>query len=106
MARNPIGGTPLGNGRSASSSIVCHTRGRTHITPGTKPNNFNTADRNIVGGYVQDKGLETALTQLTSIVSMVALFYCKYFEFDDLFELIVKLAKIDERKDGDSTHAN
>lgn len=60
----------------------------THITPATKPNNFNSEHRNIVGGLIQAEGLDSALNQLTTLVSMVALFYCKYFELDDFFELI------------------
>lgn len=67
----------------------------THITPGAKPNNFNEHNRNVCGGMIQEGGVEAALDQLTSIVSMVSLFYCRYFELDDYFELIVKDAKLE-----------
>lgn len=69
--------------------------GYTHVTPETKPNNFNEEKRNIVGGVVQDKGVQCAIEQLTSLVSMVALFYCRYFELDDLFDAIVSEAKLE-----------
>ncbi len=68
----------------------------THVTPATKPNRFNEDDRNVCGGIVQEKGVQESIEQLTSLVSMVALFYCKYFELDDYFERIVQEARIEQ----------
>ena len=61
-----------------------------HIVPNVQPNNFNDDERNICGGIPQQKGVDTTIDQLTTIVSCISLFYCKYFEFDDYFDLIVK----------------
>lgn len=61
----------------------------THITPSTSPNNFNKESKNVCGGIVQEKGLSEALEQLTNIVAMIALLYCKYFKLNDIFDRLV-----------------
>jgi hypothetical protein len=67
----------------------------THVTPSTKPNSFNEENRNVCGGLVQARGVDTATEQLTALVSMIALFYCKYFQLDDFFERIVRKSNVD-----------
>ena len=67
----------------------------THVTPFTKPNSFNEENRNVCGGIVQQKGIEDSVEQLTSVVGMVALFYCRYFELDDYFNRIIEEAELD-----------
>ena len=67
----------------------------THIKPQTRPNNYNEDKRNICGGIVQPIGVEKTVDQLGTVVSMIALFYCRYFELDDYFELIIKEAGIE-----------
>ena len=67
----------------------------THVTPSTKPNSFNEEKRNVCGGIVQAAGVKRSTDQLTELVSMVALFYCRYFNLDDLFDEIAKEAKLE-----------
>ena len=76
-------GTPLMN-RSWYQTL-CESS--VHIVPNVQPNNFNDNERNVCGGIPQQNGVDTTIDQLTTIVSCILLFYCKYFEFDDYFEL-------------------
>jgi hypothetical protein len=69
----------------------------THITPKAAPNFHEELKRSIAGGIVQEAGIERALKQLTPIVGMVALLYCRYFQFDDLFGELTKWAEKSNR---------
>ena len=67
----------------------------THVTPFTRPNSFNEENRSIVGGIVQQKGIENSVEQLTNVVAMVALYYCRYFKLDDYFDRIIEEAGLE-----------
>jgi hypothetical protein len=60
-----------------------------HPTPNTRPNMHG--ENVVVGGIYQKDGLNTALTQLATVSSELALPICKYFQYDDLFEQITDL---------------
>ena len=66
-----------------------------HVAPHAKINNFNEDDRNLCGGIVQRNGVEACLDQLTTIVSMISLFYCREFELNDYFDLIANEFEIE-----------
>ena len=66
-----------------------------HVAPHAKINNFNENDRNLCGGFIQRNGIESCIDQLTTIVAMISLFYCQYFEFNDYFDLIVNEVEIE-----------
>jgi hypothetical protein len=61
----------------------------THPTPGTTPNQHNEMKRAVCGGIVQEEGLKKSLDALTEMVVVIAMYYSKLFEFDDLFEDLV-----------------
>jgi hypothetical protein len=69
----------------------------THITPWASPNNHNDMNRVICRGMVQEAGIEKSLGQLTIAVGTVALMYCLYFEYDDLFNELIECG--DKMKD-------
>lgn len=56
-----------------------------HVSPATKPNMHNESIA-VVGGKYQNKGLETSLNELCTIIPSMSLIICRYFNFDDLFE--------------------
>jgi hypothetical protein len=74
----------------------------THVTPQTAPNKYELG-RPVCGGIVQKEGLDKALEQLTTIVTPVALYLCKYSGLDDIFERISSC--LDELKDPAVSHA-
>ncbi len=65
----------------------------THITPGMQPNRHNELRRVVAGGIVQEAGMKKAIEQLTYVVTMLAMLYCRYFELDDLLEELTRLVR-------------
>jgi hypothetical protein len=65
----------------------------THITPRMAPNRHNEFQRMVAGGIVQEAGMAKALEQLVYLVGTIALFYCQYFKFDDLYHEITDLTR-------------
>lgn len=57
----------------------------THATPQTSPNKYDL-ERNVCGGIVQRTGVQTVIEQLTNIVAVVSLYFCRYSSLDDIFE--------------------
>ena len=57
----------------------------THVTPDTAPNKYDI-NKNVCGGIVQPEGARVAINQLTEIVAMVSLYYCRYSDLMDLFD--------------------
>jgi hypothetical protein len=62
----------------------------THITPSVSPNFHADLNRAMCGGAPNETALAKSLGQLTLVVGLVALFYCRYFEFDDLFQALTE----------------
>ena len=60
----------------------------THIIAKAKPNMHNENDISICGGRMQAEGISKALGQLTEIVVAIALYICRYFQYEDLLEEI------------------
>ena len=59
-----------------------------HVSPDTKPNMHNESMA-VAGGIYQEKGLETSLNELSTIVCFTSMLICKYFDLDDLFRDIL-----------------
>ena len=68
----------------------------THVTPETKPGVHNDSGQRHVGGVFQSEGLNVGLAELAQTLGSVALLICKYFDFDDLFAEIRRLASEDD----------
>ncbi len=66
----------------------------THVTPNTKPN-FHNDERPRCGGFFQEKGLDEVLGNLATILGFLAMFVCRFFDFDDLFKEISSMLKDD-----------
>ena len=60
----------------------------THISIETNPNYHKELDRAVIGGMIQENALEETIDQLVTLVGIISLFVCKYFDYDDLFEKI------------------
>lgn len=59
-----------------------------HIAPDTNPNMHNELQRRVTGGLVQEQGIKKSIRQLTFLISMVSLVFCKISDMDDLFDPI------------------
>jgi hypothetical protein len=57
----------------------------THVTPQTTPNKYDLG-RNVCGGIIQKEGAKKAIHQLTDIVAVVSLYFCRYSDLDDVFK--------------------
>ncbi len=66
----------------------------THVTPNAKPN-FHNDERPRCGGFFQEKGLDEVLGNLATILGFLAMFVCRFFDFDDLFKEISSMLKDD-----------
>ena len=68
----------------------------THINPGITPNKYDSR-RSVCGGLIQPEGTRTAIEQLTEIVALTSLYFCRYSDLDDIFEKIsLELRAVDE----------
>jgi hypothetical protein len=76
------------------------SEGYTHITPATQPNFHGGAAW--VGGRYEEKGAEKCFGALLYVVTMLAMFICKFFTFDDLFKEISAGLK-DERSEPEAS---
>ena len=54
-----------------------------HITPRTSPNMHGGSGW--VGGKFEKEGLKKALGSLLYVLTYLAMFICRYFQYDDLF---------------------
>lgn len=63
----------------------------THVTPQTKPNAHNVAQKGYVGDVYQSNGLKTAFDELTNALVPVSMIICQYFKFQDLFDELSSL---------------
>jgi hypothetical protein len=59
----------------------------THITPQTAPNRYDLG-RNVCGGIILREGAKKVIEQLTHIVAVVSLYFCRYSDLDDIFETL------------------
>jgi len=62
-----------------------------HVSTRTMPN-FHNDKTPIVGGVFQERGQKESLDSLSSILTMLAMFVCRYFEYDDLLNIITNHA--------------
>jgi len=69
------------------------SEGYTHVTPSMKPNAHEENGQGHVGGTFQRDGLETALGELETVISVTALMICAFFKFNDLSAEIISLTE-------------
>jgi hypothetical protein len=77
-------------------SRFCETY--THVTPDTKPNMHNDADKPFVGGAYQPNGLRSSLAELATALGVISMMVCAYFGLDDLFEEISAIVDDADKK--------
>jgi hypothetical protein len=63
----------------------------------TAPNQHSEMRRAICGGIVQEEGMRESLDALIEMVAVIALYFARLFQFDDLFE------DLSQRFDGDQS---
>lgn len=63
----------------------------THLTPNTKPGMHNASGQGNAGGVYQRAGLSQTFGELATVLGSRALFVCKYFKFEDLFDELVNV---------------
>jgi hypothetical protein len=68
------------------------SEGYTHVTPATKPN-FH-GNEAWVGGKYEEKGAEKCFGALPYVTTMLAMFICQFFRFNDLFKEISASLKV------------
>lgn len=59
-----------------------------HITPQTEPNMHGGAG--FIGGKYEEAGVKETLGALLYVLTYLAMYICRYFQYDDLFESISK----------------
>jgi hypothetical protein len=75
------------------------SEGYTHVTPATQPNLHGGAAW--IGGKYEEKGAEKCFGALLYVTTMLAMFVCRFFKFDDLFkEISAKLREEEEYAPG------
>jgi hypothetical protein len=70
----------------------------THITPQTQPNFHGGAA--FVGGKIEKEGMSKCFGDLLYVLVMLAMFICRYFKFDDLFDEISSLMGVQRSTQG------
>jgi hypothetical protein len=85
------------------SSELCETY--THPTAGMAPNQHNEMQRAICGGVVQEEGLRESLDALIEMVAVIALYYTRLFQFEDVFEDLAQRFDRDQSARANATPA-
>ena len=67
----------------------------THVHPKTIPNMHVKTEKGqgIVGGLVQDEGMQLALGELSTAATLIALYVSRYADLDDLFQELNQAVK-------------
>jgi len=60
----------------------------THVTPHTRPNQYDQSITGIAGGVLQKEGLDKSIGDLASISGSLALLIAHAFKFNDLWEAL------------------